>query len=298
MIEVDIKSGKKIRTVKKSFRLTTDDGQVVRYATTYYIKQKKINENFQMKVNIYIEQQMGEGKIQYETGYVSYYGLRNLYENTIAKLEALPKEWLQKVIKNLSWTQEFGFDPDAMDEAVDKEIEKFWSDRNNKVKRTQPDPKNRRKGYIDKTFSIIDETGIAARYVTQNVLYSVKSDISPAHNSYIYEDIKENVKNGFLKAEEEESYYGFVNIPYRLFEILEKQSPETIADLRDECRKVAYEVKAKYVDPTILYLAMKRMLGIRIEECEELFEDKIVVKTIRRNMCKYNSMLVERESYI
>lgn len=298
MIEVDIKSGKKIRAVKKSFRLITDDGQVVRYATTYYLKQKKINENFQMKVNIYIEQQMGEGKIQYETGYVSYYGLRNLYESTIAKLEALPKEWLQKVIKNLSWTQKFGFDPDAMDEAVDKEIEKFWSDRNDKTKRLQPDPKNRRKRYINKTFSVIDETGIVARYVTQNVLYSVKSDISPAYNPYIYEDLKENVKKGLLKAEEEESYYGFVNIPYRLFEIIEKQSPETIADLRDECRKVAYEVKAKYVDFTILYLAMKRMLGIRIEDCEEQLEDEMVVKMIRKNTCKYNSMLVDREGYI
>lgn len=298
MIEVDIKSGKKIRAVKKSFRLTTNDGQVVRYATTYYLKQKKINENFQMKVNIYIEQQMGEGKIQYETGYVSYYGIRNLYENTIAKLEALPKEWLQKVIKNLSWTQKFGFDPDAMDEAVDKEIEKFWSDRNNKVKRIQPDPKNRRKRYINKTFSVIDETGIVARYVTQNVLYSVKSDISPAYNPYIYEDLKENVKKGLLKAEGEESYYGFVNIPYRLFEIIEKQSPETIADLRDECRKVVYEAKAKYVDFTILYLAMKRMLGIRIEDCEEQLEDEMVVKMIRKNTCKYNSMLVDREDYI
>lgn len=298
MIEVDIKSGKKIRVVKKSFRLITDDGQVVRYATTYYLKQKKIDKNLQMKVNIYIEQQMREGKIQYETGHVSYYGLRNLYESTIAKLEALPKEWLQMVIKNLSWTQSFGYDPDSMDEAVYKEIEKFWSDRNNKIKRIQPAPKNKKRSYIDKTFSVTDETGVVARYVTQNVLYSVKSDISPAHNLYIYEDLKENVRKGLLKTEEEESYYGFVNIPYKLFEVLENQSPEIIADLRDECRKVAYEVKAKYVDSTILYLAMKRMLGIRIEGCEELLEDKVVVKIIRRNTCKYNSMLIEREGYI
>ncbi len=269
MNEMKIMDGKKIQ--RSSFKYTDNNGNVVRYAETECIREKKNDEGAMIKLNHYIKNCLENGGIQYETERASYYGIRNIFESDIASLEKVPDEWRRTVVSNLKWLRECTVDPEYTHEEIDKELKKFWDDRNSSD-RFLPAPKDKSKSLIDKTFRITTARGIVVRYTSQ--FYMIDGnwdyDISPAHNSLFLLMLKKELKQGLIKVEEEADFYGFVNIPEDLFLILEKQTAETIVEIRDECRKIAYR-EHTWPNWTTLFQAIKNIVGVDDKEMEDFY---------------------------
>lgn len=298
MNELEVKKSVKSKKIKSSFKFTDEKGNLVRYVNEDFLKQKKIQEQVMTKVKPYIENLLKEGELQYEIEHFSYYGLRNLYESSIAKLEQVPKEWLSQVIRNLIWTNHFNTSPDFMQREIDKELDKFWSDRQS-PKRFLPTPKNTTKSLIDKTFQVFYKGVNTIRYASQPFLFNIdiKIDISPACDTLFDWELKQNIKLGVLKVEEESDFYGFVNIPTNLFSILEKQTGETIVRIKDECRRLRYLNYAKGVNWVTLYQAIKNILGIHDSELEEFYSDSNFIENTTSRMVRGQSMLLDKEDY-